>query len=183
MKIKLILAIILMLLLSPEIYSQDKLFFNRIHYFEHQDCEHPIGTVIYDKVFFGNNADNTSFLNFNNTENELIYVDLTNFGGLTAFNQFVKTNFLGANTVMMGFKRGVPRISESIKQARASFKLDKVKDTMVGEKKLKHIRIKPKDTLAHRFQSYNILIDLEGYKFCRDVLSGFEVTNKRVIVK
>jgi hypothetical protein len=220
MKIKLILVTIFTFLLSNTIYSQNKLFFNRIHYFEHQECEHPIGTVIYDKVFFGNNTDNSSFLNFNNSKSEVVYVDLTNYGSYTAFNQFVKNNFLGANNIMMGFKMGVPSISESIKQARSGFKLDKVKDTTVNDKKLKHIRIKPKDTLAHRYGSYNILInintstekplytsptvhflllgslkdlkgtvvetyfiDLQGYRFCRDVLLGFEVTNRRVLVK
>jgi hypothetical protein len=220
MKIKLILVTIFTFLLSNTIYSQNKLFFNRIHYFEHQECEHPIGTVIYDKVFFGNNTDNSSFLNFNNSKSEVVYVDLTNYGSYTAFNQFVKNNFLGANNIMMGFKMGVPSISESIKQARSGFKLDKVKDTTVNDKKLKHIRIKPKDTLAHRYESYNILInintstekplytsptvhflllgslkdlkgtvvetyfiDLQGYRFCRDVLLGFEVTNRRVLVK
>lgn len=220
MKLKLILAFILIIPLNSKMYSQDKLFFNRIHYFEHQECEHPIGTVIYDKAFYGNNADNTSFLNFNNTENEVISVELTNYGNYIAVNQFVKTDFLRANNIMMGFREGVPNISESIKQARSKFRMDKVKDTIVDNKKLKHIRIEPKDTLAHRFESYNILvntsttteiplytspsvyflllgslkdlkgtvvetffIDLQGYRFCRDVLSGFEVTNKRLLIK
>jgi hypothetical protein len=208
-----------MLSLSSKIYSQDKLFFNRIHYFEHQECQHPIGTVIYDKVFYGNNSENTSFLNFNNSESEVIYLDLINYGNYTALNQFVKNDFLGANTIMTGFRKGVPRISKSIKQSRNKFRLVKVKDSVVDNKRLKHIRIEPKDTLIHRFKSYNILvntsittenplytspeiyfvllgnlkdmkgtvvetyfIDLQGYRFCRDVLSGFKVTNKRVFV-
>ncbi|SDG99735.1 hypothetical protein [Psychroflexus sediminis] len=220
MKLKLISCLVILVSLSTNLHSQDKLFYNRIHYFEHLTCQHPIGTIIQDKVFFANNTDNSSFLNFNNSENEIANVDLINYGKYTAFNQFFKTDFLAANTIIMGFPQGVSSVSQSIQKARNQFRLDKVKDTLIDDKKLKHIRIKPKDTLVHRFKSYNILInsstdtetplyrsptiyfllmgslkdlkgtvvetyfiDLQGYWFCRDVLSGFEITNKRVIVK
>lgn len=219
MKLKLILCLVLLVALSENLYSQDKLFYNRIHYFEHQACQHPIGTVIQDKVFYANNANPTSFMNFNNSESEMVYVDLFNYGKYTAFNQFLKTDFLIANTLMMGFTQDVWSVPGSIQKARSQYQLDKVKDTLIGDKTLKHIRIEPKDTLVHRFKSYNILIntraetelplytsppiyfllkgslkelkgivvetyfvDLQGYWFCRDVLSGFEITNKRVIV-
>lgn len=220
MKFKLILFLVLIVTLVAESYGQDKLFYNRIHYFEHQECQHPIGTLIQDKVFFANNTDNTSFMNLNNLEGDIAYVDLINYGKYTAFNQFLKTNFLAANTMSMGFRLGVPNVSQSVNEARSQFQLDKVKDTLVNDKTLKHIRIEPKDTLVHRFESYNILIntstqteiplytspeiyfllkgglrdlkgtvvetyfiDLQGYWFCRDVLAGFQVINKRVIVK
>lgn len=220
MKFKFILFLFLLVTLSENLYSQDKLFYNRIHYFEHQECQHPIGTVMKDKVFFANNADNSSFLNFNNSESDIAYVDLVNYGKYTAFDRFLKTAFLSANTVSIGYRQDVPNISESIKDARKQFRQDKVKDTIINDKTLKHIRIEPKDTLVHRFESYNILInkdteteiplytspeiyfllkgslkdlkgtvietyfiDLQGYWFCRDVLAGFEVINKRVIVK
>lgn len=220
MKIKLVFLLTISLQLTNMLYSQDRLFYNRIHFFEHQDCQHPIGTVIYDKVFYSKNADNTSFMNFNNSEGDVCFVDLTYYGKFTAYNQFLKQDFLPANTVAMGFRQNVPKASESVREARSEFRLDKVKDTTVSDKKLKHIRIEPKDTLVHRFKSYNILInpeaetetplytsptayfllkgsleelkgtvvetyfiDLEGYIFCRDVLTGFQVTNKRVILK
>lgn len=220
MKLKLILLLIISFQLSENLFSQDKLFFNRIHYFEHQECQHPIGTVIQDKVFYSFNSDNSSFMNFNNSENDIASVDLLNYGKYTSYNQFLKKDFLGSNLVMMGYRLPVPNLSKSIKEARSRFRVETVKDTLINEKTLKHIRIKPKDTLAHRFRSYNIIIntdtktelplytspevyfllkgglknlrgtvvetffvDLEGYWFCRDVLTGFKVTNKRVITK
>lgn len=219
MKLKLVLLSIITFSLCDSSYSQDKLFYNRIHYFEHQECQHPIGTVILDKVYYSYNADNSSFLNFNNSESDIAFVDMTNYGKFTAYNQFLKNNFLSASTIKMGFKQSVSSISESVKEARSQFELDKVKDTVLDEKTLKHIRIKPKDTLVHRFESYNIFIntevetetplftspsvyfllfgslkdlkgtvvetffiDLEGYMFCRDVLAGLQITNKRVIL-
>lgn len=220
MKFKLILLLVFISALSSDLYSQDSIFYNRIHYYEHQECQHPIGTVIKDKVFFANNAHTMSFMNFNNSDAEIASVDLINYGKYTTFNQFLKTEFLAANIISFGYREGVPNYSQSIKEARNQFKLDKVKDTVVNDRTLKHIRIAPKDTLVHRFKSYNILIntstetetplytspeiffllkgnlknlkgtvvetyfvDLEGYWFCRDVLAGFQVTNKRVIVR
>lgn len=220
MKFNFIILLVIMVLLNVDAFSQNRLFFNRLHYFEHQECQHPIGTVIYDKVFFSFNIDNTSFLNFNNTEGDFAFVDLINYGKYTAYNPFVKTNFLSANTVMMGFKQRVPSVSNSIKKARNQFWVDKIKDTLVDDTTLKHIVIKPKDTLVHTFESYNIIIntktetetplftspiayfllleslkdlkgtvvetyfiDLEGYIFCRDVLAGLEIINKRIIIK
>lgn len=221
MKYKLILVLLFIFSLSEYAFSQeDKLFYNRIHYFEHQECQHPIGTVIKDKVFFANNTDNSSYMNFNNSDLDTTFVDLINYEKYTAFNNFLISDFLAANKLIMGFRLRVPNHYESVKEARSQFKLDKVKDSIVNNKTLKHIRIVPKDTLVHRFKSYNILIntdtkseiplytspeiyfllkgslqslrgtivetffiDLEGYWFCRDVLAGFQVTNKRVIVR
>lgn len=220
MKFKFFLFVFFGIFIQISIYSQDKLFFNRIHYFEHQDCEHPIGTVIFNKVFFSNNTDASAFMNINNLENEVVYVDLINYKEYTAFNQYLKNDFLSANTLMMGFRENVPNFSESMKEARSRFRLGKVKDTIIDKNRMKHIRIEPKDTLAYRFKSYHILvntntktetplytsptvyfllpdnlkemkgtvvetyfIDLQGYRFCRDIIKGFEVTNKRVIIK
>lgn len=220
MKFNLILLLTISFQLSHNLFGQDKLFYNRVHYFEHQECQHPIGTIIQDKVFYSYNSSNTSFMNFNNTDGEIAKVDLINYGEYTSYNQFLKNDFINANKVMMGYKIPVESQSKSITEARSRFKLKSVKDTLINEKTLKHIRIEPKDTLIHRFKSYNIIIntatetelplytspevyfllkgslkdlrgiivetffiDLEGYWFCRDVLTGFEVTNKRVITK
>lgn len=220
MKFKLILLLFIVVSLNDNLHSQDNIFYNRVHYFEHQECQHPIGTVINDKVYFANNTDNSSFMNFNNSDMDTTFVDLINYGKYTAFNKFLKTEFLAANKLTMGFRLRVPNLYESGKEARSQFRLDKVKDTTFNDKTLKHIRIEPKDTLVHRFESYNILIntnttteiplytspsiyfllkeshkdlkgtvvetffvDLEGYWFCRDVLTGFQVINKRVIVR
>jgi hypothetical protein len=162
MKYKYVLLLLVLFSLGENTYSQDKLFYNRIYLYEHRECQHPIGTVISDKVYYGFNADNTSFMNFNNTEGDIAYVDLINYGKYTAYNQFLKYPFVGANIVMMGYRQSVPSISASVREARSQFRLDKVKDTILSEKRLKHIRITPKDTLIHRFQSYNILINTEA---------------------
>ena len=220
MKFKLTLILILIPLLFAKVQAQDSLFFNRIHIFEHQECQHPIGTVFTDRVFYGNNTDPSIFMNFNNTKADTIGVDLVKYGQYTAYNQFLKDKFLDANAIILGFRLPVLSQAESIKEARSHFKMDKVKDTMVDEKTLKHIRIIPKDTLVHNFESYNILIntrtktefplytaptvhyllkgtlkelrgtvvetyfiDLEGYWYCRNVLTGLQITNKRVRVK
>jgi len=90
MKLFRILVIILLLLVVDSLYSQDKLFFNRIHQFEHLECQHAIGTIIEDKVFYSNNTDNTTFMNFYNSESDILYVDFTKYGSYIAFNQFKK---------------------------------------------------------------------------------------------
>jgi len=220
MNLKFALLVISLLSLSVMSYSQEKLFFNRIHYFEHQYCQHPIGTVIEDKVFFSNNTSSDIFMNFFSSKSNLAFVDLTHYGEYIAFNQFLKKDFISANSVLMGFEQSVPNPSESIKEARMRFKVKTVKDSIINDKTLKHIQIVPKDTLVHRFESYNILvntesktelplftspsvyflllgslkelrgtvvetyfIDLEGYIFCRDVLMGIQITNKRIYIK
>ncbi|WP_033408206.1 hypothetical protein [Psychroflexus tropicus] len=212
--------ILLFILCSLTLHSQDKLFFNRIHYFEHQDCQHPIGTVVKDKIFFANNTNNSVYMDFYNTESKFALVELINYGKYAAFNQFVKKDFISANTVLMGFKQSLPSVSRSIQEASSGFKVDQVKDSILNDKTLKHIKIVPKDTLVHRFESYNILInthvetelplyttptvyflllgslnnlsgtvvetyflDLEGYIFCRDILLGHQITNKRITIK
>jgi hypothetical protein len=220
MNFKSLSILILIVLVSENTFSQDKLFFNRLHYFEHIDCQHPIGTVVENQVFYTNNADNSSYMNFNNLESESVAVDLINFGKYTAFNEFKKDSFLLANVAGMGNSLPVPKYSESIKEARRQFKLEKAKDTTVFDSSLRHIRIVPKDTLVHRFSSYNILIntetkteaplwksptvyfllqeplkdlkgtvvetyfiDLQGLVYCKNILSGFEVINKRIFVE
>jgi hypothetical protein len=220
MKLFKILVVILLLLAVDTLYSQDKLFFNRIHQFEHLECQHPIGTIIKDKVFYSNNTDNTTYMNFYNTESDTLYVDFTKYGSYIAFNQFKKSAFLEANVVLMGFMKGVPIDAVSVSEARMKFRVNKVKDTMVEGKKLKHIQIQPRNTKKHNFESYNIFIntkveteiplytsptiffllkgslkdligtvvetyfiDLEGYRYCRDVLTGFQIINKRVILR
>lgn len=215
-----ILIICLLISFSDKAFSQDKLFYNRLHYFTHQDCQHPIGTIIKDKVFMANHANNMSFMNFNNSEGDIALVELIHYGKYTAYNQFVKTDFLKAGVVPVGLRTGVESYARSISEARSQLRVDKVKDTTVNDVSLKHIRIEPKDTLVHRFDSYHLLIntktktetplytepsiyfllqgqlpdlkgivvqtyfvDLQGYIFCQDLLSGFEIINKRVIVK
>ena len=219
MKLKHII-ICVFIICSEHVLSQDKLFYNRLHYFTHEDCQHPIGTIFRDKIFFANNTHNTNFMNFNNSEGDIALVDLINYGKYTAFNQFLKTDLLSAGVISVGFKTGVSRYTSSIKKAREQFRVDTVKDTTVNNTILKHIRVEPKDTVLHRFDSYNLLIntaaktetplyteasiyfllqgqlpdlkgivvhtyfeDLQGYLFCQDLLTGFEIINKRVIVK
>lgn len=161
MSIKYRLALILGLglLFYQSLYSQNKVFFNRIHYFEHQECQHPIGTVVEDKVYYANNADNRVFMNFFNFKGEVAFVELTSYGRYIAFNQFVKKDFVPANAILMGYTQGVPAPVESRKEARRKFRIKKVKDSIIGNKTLKHIMIEPKDTLVHRFKSYNLLIN------------------------
>jgi hypothetical protein len=205
---------------SSGLYGQERLFFNRIHYFEHQYCQHPIGTVLKDKIFFSSNTSNSVFMNFFNSESDIAYVELTHYGKYIAFNQFLKKDFISANSILMGFEQSVPNRSKSMREAKSRFKVKTVKDSIIDNKTLKHIQIIPKDTLVHRFESYNILvnteaktelplftspsvyflllgslkelkgtvvetyfIDLEGYIFCRDVLKGLQITNKRVYIK
>lgn len=219
---KLIFALVLLILQFPseKAWSQDRIFFNRIHIFEHQECQHPIGTFFTDRVFFANNSDPTSYMNFNNTELDTIAVDFVKYGSYTAFNIFPKDKFLAANAVIIGRKLPVLSQAESVREARSHFQVDTVKDTLVYDKTLKHIRIIPKDTVVHNFKSYNILIntqtktehplftaptvhfllkgslkdlkgtvvetyfiDLEGYWYCRNVLTGLQLTNKRVMIK
>jgi hypothetical protein len=159
-------------------------------------------------------------MNFDNTESDTIAVDFVKYGSYTAFNIFLKEKFLASNTVVVGRKLPVLNQAKSVRRARSQFQVDTVKDTVVYDKTLKHIRIIPKDTVVHNFESYNILIntqtktelplytaptvyfllkgtlkdlkgtvvetyfiDLEGYWYCRNVLTGLQLTNKRVIVK
>lgn len=220
MNFKFALLALGLFMFSEMSYSQEKLFFNRIHFFEHQFCQHPIGTVIQEKIFFTYNASSDLFMNYFGTEEGIAFIELTNYGKYTAFNQFLKKDFFAANSISMGFEQGVPNPSESVKEARTRFKVKTVKDSVIDNKTLKHIQIIPKDTLSYRFESYNILIntdtktelpvytdpsvyflllgglkevkgtvvetyfiDLEGYVFCRDVLKGVQITNKRIYIK
>jgi|AntRauTorckE5430_2_1112549.scaffolds.fasta_scaffold05236_5 hypothetical protein len=220
MKIFKIPIILLFLLAVDSLHSQDSLFFNRIHRFKHLECQHAIGTIIEDKVFYSNNTDTTTFMNFYNSESDILYVDLTKYGSYTAFNKFKKSPFLGANVVLMGSINGVPLDAVSVSEARMKFRVGKVKDTIVEGKKLKHIQILPRNIKKHNFESYNIFIntkakteiplytsptiyfllerslkdlrgtvvetyfiDLEGYRYCHDILTGFQITNKRVILR
>ncbi|PKG42481.1 hypothetical protein [Psychroflexus sp. MES1-P1E] len=220
MKLFKIYVVILFLLAVDSLYSQDKFFFNRLHQFEHLECQHAIGTIIKDKVFYSHNTDNTTFMNFYNSESDILYVDFTKYGSYIAFNEFKKSAFLEANVVLMGFMNGVPLDAVSVLEARMKFRVDKVKDTMVEGKKLKHIKIQPRNTKKHNFKSYNIFIntkaeteiplytspslyfllegslkdlrgtvvetyfiDLEGYRYCHDILTGFQIINKRVILR
>jgi hypothetical protein len=220
MKLFKIYVVILFLLAVDSLYSQDKFFFNRKHQFKHLECQHAIGTIIENKVFYSHNTDTTTFMNFYNSESDTLYVDFTKYGSYIAFSQFKKSAFLEANIVIMGFMNEVPLDAVSVLEARMKFRVDKVKDTIVEGKKLKHIQIQPRNTKKHNFKSYNIFIntkaeteiplytsptiffllkgglkdlkgtvvetyfiDLEGYRYCRDILTGFQITNKRVILR
>ncbi len=221
MRLKHLFSFVPLLLCANAFSQQDKLFFNRAHFFEHEDCQHPIGMVLNNKVYYSNNSNTNAFMHFNNLEDEIVYVNLINFGKYTIFDlELMKSQIVNKALFKLNTSEYPPSIDASLKEVERKFELKQVKDSIVDDKTLKHIRIIPKDTLVHRFESYNLLInasidtetplysapeaffllkknlpdmtgtvvetffiDLQGNRFCRDVLSGYEATNKRVIVK